>query len=251
MGLIVPFLVLLTVFVISAKGYQRPFEPHLMNPNILQKRVEPFSLSKVQPGNGSWFESDTKKYYLEYRFLRFHDVKDYCKDLNMTMIHIRNWRENYFVRDLDNRNLIPIGIEFSEGRWKWSDGSDLTYTNWDEWEPRCGSFCTTMYMKLSGRWYFDQEGFGIVACETSLYLEGDESDNQLRIKSDRDFQRQLLQTMKDIKTSVEFMRNEVKKKSIKVSQSISSNPEVEQINPMPKTSHRIMIGNMNRTRINP
>ena len=222
-----------------------------MNPNLLlQKRVEPFSLSKVQPGNGSWFESDNKKYYLEYRFLRFHDVKDYCKDINMTMIHIRNWRENIFVRDLDNRNLIPIGIEFSDGRWKWSDGSELTYTNWDEWEPRCGGFCSTMYMKLSGRWYFDQEGFGIVACETPLFPTEDENDpNALRIKSDRDFQRQLLSTMKDIKTSVEFMRNEVKKRTR--SQSISSNTEVEQINTIPPMSHRIMLGHVNRTRINP
>jgi len=197
-------------------------------------------MSRIQPGNGSWFESDDKRYYLEYRYLRFHDVKDYCREINMTMIHIRNWKENSFVRDLDNRNLIPLGIEFSDGRWKWSDGSDLTYTNWDDWEPRCGSFCSAMYMKLNGRWYFDQEGFGIVACEIAI----DNESEAKAIKGDRDFQRQLLSSIRDIRFAVDFMKSELKKRIR--SQSISG--EVDHINTIPQ---RIVVNLANRTRINP
>ena len=154
----------------------------------------------------------------------------------MSMIQIRNWRENIFVRDLDNRNLIPIGIEFHDGRWKWADGSELGYTNWDEWEPRCGAFCTTIYMKLSGRWYFDQGGYGIVACESII-----EKNDQMTIKSDRDFQRQLLSTMKDVKTTLDFMKLEIKKRI---------RGPVDQVDHMNTIPQRIMVS-LNKTRINP
>lgn len=180
---------LLSLFAYQVLGVER------------MRAVEPFSMRKILPGNGYHFDSDQKRYYFEYRYLRFREVKDYCRDQNMTMIHIRNWKENLFVRELDNRNLIPIGIEFRDGRWMWTDGTELAYTNWEDWEPRCGSFCPmyTMYMKLDGRWIFDQEGIGIVACETQL------PEREQRI-DEKAYKNQLINILLDMKDSLEGVR---------------------------------------------
>lgn len=182
------------------------YDVHSFDPRV--RGVEPFSMRKILPGNGFHFDSDSKRYYFEYRYLRFREVKDYCRDLNMTMIHIRNWKENLFVRELDNRNLIPIGIEFKDGRWMWSDGSELAYTNWEDWEPRCGSFCVlnTMYMKLDGRWIVDQEGIGIVACETSL-------PERERLADEPTFRREIIHTLTDIRDTLIGIRSVVKSRS--------------------------------------
>lgn len=194
MRFLAPLFVLLVVCLFHVSS----FDPRV-------RGVEPFSMRKILPGNGFHFDSETKRYYFEYRYLRFREVKDYCRDLNMTMIHIRNWKENLFVRELDNRNLIPIGIEFNDGRWKWSDGSELAYTNWEDWEPRCGSFCVlnTMYMKLDGRWIVDQEGIGIVACETTIPQTEQQTD-------DSTYRKEVMEALSDIRDTLVGLLSAVK-----------------------------------------
>jgi hypothetical protein len=205
-------------------------------------------MRKIQPGNGFHFDSETKRYYLEYRYIRFREVKDYCREMNMTMIHIRNWKENLFVRELDNRNLIPIGIEFKDGRWKWTDGSELAYTNWEEWEPRCGSFCPmyTMYMKLDGRWIFDQEGIGIIACETQLADQGQRIHEQV-------YRKQLIQILLNMKDTLADVHSGISSLShpspIPVSSSSDNNGGYDQ-NQLPTIRVPIRGGN-STTRINP
>lgn len=162
----------------------------------------PYIPIKLGPGNGSYFESDTKQYYIEYRYLRAREIKDYCKDLNMTMIMIRNWKENLFVRSIENRNLITLGIEYRDARWRWVDGSDLSYTNWDNWEPRCGVYCSTIYMKPSGGWYFDQDGVGIVACEKQL------PSIPMSVAS---YRHELLTSLREIRGSIDLLRSELRR----------------------------------------
>lgn len=162
----------------------------------------PFIPTKLGPGNGSYFESENKQYYIEYRYLRAREIKDYCKELNMSMIIIRNWKENLFVRSIENRNLITLGIEYRDARWRWVDGSDLSYTNWDDWEPRCGVYCNTIYMKPTGGWYFDQDGVGIVACERPL------PSMPMSLGS---YRHELLINLREIRGSIDLLRTELRR----------------------------------------
>lgn len=192
---------------ISDEQYPRPSfttpKERESREKILEQGINrPYIPTKLGPGNGSYFESDTKQYYIEYRYLRAREIKDYCKELNMSMIIIRNWKENMFVRSMENRNLITLGIEYRDARWRWADGSDLSYTNWDDWEPRCGAYCNTIYMKKTGGWYFDQDGVGIVACEKAL------PSMPLSLGS---YRHELLTNLREIRGSIDLLRTELRR----------------------------------------
>jgi len=60
------------------------------------------------------------------------------------LVTLRNWEEESWIKDTFGRDeyfLIGFSDIDQEGKWVWSSGEPVVYTNWDEGEPNnCGGF---------------------------------------------------------------------------------------------------------------
>jgi len=80
------------------------------------------------------------------------DAQDACHDINSNLTSIHSAGENDFVRQIANTfglHSVWIGLNnlnSADGNYKWVDGSDLSYTNWEDGEPSGGiENCTAQW----------------------------------------------------------------------------------------------------------
>ncbi|KAM3617792.1 uncharacterized protein V6R79_011297 [Siganus canaliculatus] len=87
--------------------------------------------------------------------MNWTEAQSYCRNHHTDLASVRNMEENNEVM-----NLVPAGqtvwIGLFRESWKWSDGSSLSFTYWDQGEPdNNGGIqenCVGTYFTNSGRW---------------------------------------------------------------------------------------------------
>jgi len=83
-----------------------------------------------------YFRSKTK--------VTWQDGHDLCKEMGSDYASIHSEKENAYVFNTvckGGRCWVGLTDAKTEGKWTWTDGSDMTYTNWDTNEPNgcCGT----------------------------------------------------------------------------------------------------------------
>uniref|UniRef100_A0A915AQY5 C-type lectin domain-containing protein n=1 Tax=Parascaris univalens TaxID=6257 RepID=A0A915AQY5_PARUN len=91
--------------------------------------------------------------------LQWIQAENYCRNVGGTLVSINDPAENDFVHKLRKKNNIWIGLNKlndSLGIYKWSDGQEASYLNWDSTQPN-EPFVDCTYMKYDerhlGTWY--------------------------------------------------------------------------------------------------
>jgi serine/threonine-protein kinase len=90
------------------------------------------------PANSVAFRSKRFAYYTEQ--LTWHAAQKKCAELGGRLAEVRSEEENEFLVNM-LMGKEPDGFwlgatdEAQEGRWLWSDGSPVTYVNWDADQP--------------------------------------------------------------------------------------------------------------------
>uniref|UniRef100_A0A0N5ALD8 C-type lectin domain-containing protein n=1 Tax=Syphacia muris TaxID=451379 RepID=A0A0N5ALD8_9BILA len=62
--------------------------------------------------------------------LTYSDAKEFCKELNATLVTFANEEENSKARQIQYNGNFWIGLERHNGVWKWVDNLPLGYNNW-------------------------------------------------------------------------------------------------------------------------
>eukprot|EP00794_Sanderia_malayensis_P009522 gene9522-biopygen7862 len=87
------------------------------------------------------------------------EARQYCLDLKGDLLSIRDWAENErvieFVKSTGIRGRMWIGMNDrrQEGTMEWSNGSPVTFTNWNTGEPNNAGIdedCTAMHLNRNG-----------------------------------------------------------------------------------------------------
>lgn len=75
-----------------------------------------------------FFSSETKNW---------NESRKYCRERGTDLIIINNTEEQDFVKNISGSDHFWIGLTDIEveDRWKWADGSTLTYRSWASTEP--------------------------------------------------------------------------------------------------------------------
>lgn len=126
--------------------------PHTGRSEYRSFRVRPVSLSTANPTRNEKSQAGAMPppkdavafmghfYKLFPEALNWHQAKTRCMEMGGCLADIRNKETNdflvNFVRDKGvNGVWLGASDENHEGRWLWSDGSEMKYTNWAGGEP--------------------------------------------------------------------------------------------------------------------
>jgi uncharacterized protein (TIGR03067 family) len=137
----------------------------------------------------------SKRFALYTEQLSWHAARQRCVELGGRLAEVRSQAENDFLeRMVVNRE--PDGVwlgatdEVQEGRWLWSEGSPLTYANWDNTQPNNAGPSGEHYLMLlvtihTGKWW-DQpakSGYGLPGGWKAGYIcEWDASPQETDVK---------------------------------------------------------------------
>ncbi|TNN32816.1 Aggrecan core protein [Liparis tanakae] len=88
-------------------------------------------------------------------WMTWTEAQSYCREHHTDLASVRNLEENQMVlNEADPANWAWIGL--FRDPWKWSDGSDYSFRNWNPVEPRepDGSFetCVAADFSADGQW---------------------------------------------------------------------------------------------------
>ncbi|KAF4114197.1 CD209 antigen-like protein C [Onychostoma macrolepis] len=110
-----------------------------------QLKSEKSELQKFSAGvcqffslNGGWKCHQSSLYFISSEKKSWTDSRRYCTDRGADLIIINNREEQDFVKNIISfGDLVWIGLTDRdvEGRWKWVDGSDVTFRFWQPGEP--------------------------------------------------------------------------------------------------------------------
>ncbi|TNN30430.1 C-type mannose receptor 2 [Liparis tanakae] len=81
------------------------------------------------------------------------EAQSYCREHHTDLVSVRNLEDNQMVQNvLPHGDLVWIGL-YRDG-WKWSDGSDSSFRNWEANEEGGGSIknCLSVDFSADGRW---------------------------------------------------------------------------------------------------
>ncbi|RWS20000.1 ladderlectin-like protein, partial [Leptotrombidium deliense] len=132
-----------------------------------------------------WTQWKNKCYQLIRSTDNFNSQKSRCKSMNASIVAIRSQEENDFITANFNRITAWLGAQREVGhRWKWHDGTDLIYTNWNEGEPNNleGEDCIQYYNNIGHAGYWNDypcTRHESVICE--ITLKGNEEEVTTKI----------------------------------------------------------------------
>jgi len=79
------------------------------------------------------------------------EAQSYCREHHTDLASVRNMEDNQMVH-----NVVPSGesvwIGLYRDPWKWSDGSDSSFRNWDPLKPHGSSGCVAADLSADGLW---------------------------------------------------------------------------------------------------
>ncbi|XP_019620282.1 PREDICTED: neurocan core protein-like [Branchiostoma belcheri] len=108
-----------------------------------------------------WTEYNNNCYKLFKNMVNWPTANSKCKQRGANLAFVTSAEENKFVARLISdappryiRHLVYFGLKREGGRWEWTDGSPLSYTNWAPGEPGKNIWgktghCGNMYSKES------------------------------------------------------------------------------------------------------
>ena len=114
--------------------------------------------------------------------LSWRDARDECERWGYQLVVIENQRENEFIiaeRQRQRQENLWIGLSDreDEGRWRWIDGSDLSFEAWGDGEPNDGGDgedCAVILREDGRVGEWDDRGCGRLydyACESPAAAE--------------------------------------------------------------------------------
>uniref|UniRef100_A0A667XP08 C-type lectin domain-containing protein n=1 Tax=Myripristis murdjan TaxID=586833 RepID=A0A667XP08_9TELE len=134
------FLFLCTVFIVTCQKINQPN-------NIFIMQIILFYRTK---GSSRWILVEEHK--------TWSDAQSYCRQNYTDLASIRNLTENEEIRGLIS-NSSWIGL--FRDTWKWSDGSNVSFTKWHDNQPSWGyEHCVFSHL---GKWHD-------VPCSISFYF---------------------------------------------------------------------------------
>ncbi|KAH7715728.1 Protein CLEC-51 [Aphelenchoides avenae] len=86
------------------------------------------------------------------------EADTYCAAENGHLAPVHNAFTNGFLANIAARLRKPlrIGGRFTDSKWKWIDGSNFTYTNWDKSQPPADSTGLCVSLSTTGKWTTEQ-----------------------------------------------------------------------------------------------
>uniref|UniRef100_A0A8C4REQ1 C-type lectin domain-containing protein n=1 Tax=Erpetoichthys calabaricus TaxID=27687 RepID=A0A8C4REQ1_ERPCA len=87
----------------------------------------------------------------------WENAQAYCQSLNMDLVMVRSSEENSKLLTLSEKNSAWIGLrlETVSNIWKWVNGEQAQFTNWDSKEPKVHydkENCATIEQNHQGKW---------------------------------------------------------------------------------------------------
>ena len=127
----------------------------MKNASVVEKRREKW------PADAVAFRSKRFAFYSEQ--LTWHAARKKCAEMGGRLAEVRSEEENEFLVKM-LMGKVPDGFwlgatdEVQEGRWLWSDGSPVTYVNWDADQPNNFGDGGEHYLMLlitihTGKWW--------------------------------------------------------------------------------------------------
>ncbi|CAH1267173.1 HGF [Branchiostoma lanceolatum] len=118
-----------------------------------------------QQGPG-WTEYSNHYYKLMKDKVSWNTAKSKCERLGANLASVKDQGENNFIKDLivgAPKGRVPyvwLGLHKVGKKWMWTDGSQVTYTNWAPGEPNDswwqskfrGENCGGVYSKTGKKW---------------------------------------------------------------------------------------------------
>ncbi|XP_057184492.1 CD209 antigen-like protein C [Triplophysa rosa] len=88
-------------------------------------------------GTDIWLFHESSFYFISSEKKSWSESRSYCRERGTNLVIINNRKEQDFVKKISGTERLWIGLSDSdeEGRWKWVDGSTLTYSFWKSEEP--------------------------------------------------------------------------------------------------------------------
>ncbi|XP_052404337.1 macrophage mannose receptor 1b isoform X2 [Carassius gibelio] len=86
-----------------------------------------------------WKNFKGKCYYMKEDMKTWTEARGYCRELGGDLASIMSRQQQAFLSTLSRDETTDFWIGFSNlanGRFKWTDGSKVTFTDWAEGEPR-------------------------------------------------------------------------------------------------------------------
>ncbi|XP_026100450.1 C-type lectin domain family 17, member A-like [Carassius auratus] len=126
-----------------------------------QERQERLDLQKKFADG--WKCHQSSIYYFSSEMKNWDESRRYCTEREADLIIINNREEQDFVKNIFGSDDFWIGLTDIEveGRWKWADGSTLTFKFWASGEPNDYQGNEDCAMTRSSGWFDTQ-------CDRSL-----------------------------------------------------------------------------------
>ncbi|XP_073672060.1 uncharacterized protein [Paramisgurnus dabryanus] len=115
----------------AASGFWRSKQDYLshseMSPNQLDFVGMEWPFARKQKG---WKEYQSSLYFISSEKKSWSESRRYCRERGADLIIINNGEEEDFIDEISVEDKHWIGLSDSEveGRWKWVDGSTLSYS---------------------------------------------------------------------------------------------------------------------------
>jgi len=129
-------------------GYGTYYQMNLLREDLFKTEKSVYENKIVEFGG--------HKYCYFSNSLSWNNAEKFCRDIGGHLVSINSAEEQDFVQsvaDASNSENLWIGGYYDEEKWKWTDGSDFSYSNWDEAKPD-NYFGNEFYTKFPCR---DQE----------------------------------------------------------------------------------------------
>ncbi|KAK1152063.1 macrophage mannose receptor 1-like [Acipenser oxyrinchus oxyrinchus] len=101
----------------------------------------------------------TERYTLISTLKTWAEAQQYCRQHHTDLVIIKSASENEDMKK--KAPASPFWIGLFNNPWKWADGGNSTFQNWNTFEPNGGSEkCVLMYSRNQGKWEDLACGYG-------------------------------------------------------------------------------------------